>query len=321
MNDDTTNHPMKRCASKEDCWHPQSDNGWLPATLCFFGQRKSSKDWFRSNCKACEQIPAKDRYPKPPRDGMKRCTSKSDCLHLEQISGGWLPMTDQYWSLHSGISSGLNPKCKACESARGKEHYRSNRDRIIRRQVEHHRQNRERYNRYQSAYYKANREKVRSSAHQWYWSHRDQERKRLRKYYETEHGRAVRLTYRERNKDRVRQREREYTRKHPEAHSRAARRWRTNHPEKAKALEHRRRSRRKGAPGEFSPTDIRLQYQSQGGLCWWCSKPLNNIYHVDHVIPLSRGGTNDPRNLVCACEKCNLSKGAKTPAEWKGRLF
>ncbi|KAG1666407.1 hypothetical protein FOA52_006516 [Chlamydomonas sp. UWO 241] len=30
---------------------------------------------------------------------------------------------------------------------------------------------------------------------------------------------------------------------------------------------------------------------------------------VDHVIPRSKGGTDDPCNLVIACRKCNCQKG------------
>jgi len=33
--------------------------------------------------------------------------------------------------------------------------------------------------------------------------------------------------------------------------------------------------------------------------------------HVDHINPVSQGGTNDPANLQTLCEKCNLGKGAK----------
>jgi len=33
--------------------------------------------------------------------------------------------------------------------------------------------------------------------------------------------------------------------------------------------------------------------------------------HIDHVLPVSAGGTNDPDNLQVLCAKCNLSKGAK----------
>lgn len=39
-------------------------------------------------------------------------------------------------------------------------------------------------------------------------------------------------------------------------------------------------------------------------------------FHCDHVIPLSRGGSNAIENLATSCAPCNLSKGARTPAEW-----
>jgi len=32
---------------------------------------------------------------------------------------------------------------------------------------------------------------------------------------------------------------------------------------------------------------------------------------VDHIIPVVKGGTNDPENLVSACEPCNQGKHAK----------
>lgn len=35
----------------------------------------------------------------------------------------------------------------------------------------------------------------------------------------------------------------------------------------------------------------------------------------DHVMPVSRGGTNDRSNLVTACKPCNQTKGARTPEE------
>lgn len=43
------------------------------------------------------------------------------------------------------------------------------------------------------------------------------------------------------------------------------------------------------------------------GRCLWCgaTKKLT----VDHIRPLSRGGTNDVHNLQCLCVTCNKAKG------------
>ena len=49
--------------------------------------------------------------------------------------------------------------------------------------------------------------------------------------------------------------------------------------------------------------------------CKYCEKPLTE-YHVDHVVPLCKGGDNSKENLVIACPKCNLSKGGKLLSEW-----
>jgi 5-methylcytosine-specific restriction endonuclease McrA len=32
---------------------------------------------------------------------------------------------------------------------------------------------------------------------------------------------------------------------------------------------------------------------------------------VDHVIPIARGGSDDPENLIAACRRCNYSKQDK----------
>jgi len=44
--------------------------------------------------------------------------------------------------------------------------------------------------------------------------------------------------------------------------------------------------------------------------------------HVDHIVPRAQwgdrpGGVNDESNLRCACDRCNLGKGAQAPAKWE----
>jgi hypothetical protein len=46
--------------------------------------------------------------------------------------------------------------------------------------------------------------------------------------------------------------------------------------------------------------------------CRYCGRQSDKvIMHIDHVIPVCEGGTNDPENLVTACADCNLGKSSK----------
>lgn len=50
--------------------------------------------------------------------------------------------------------------------------------------------------------------------------------------------------------------------------------------------------------------------------CAYCGGSEGGI-HMDHVIPLSRGGRHAIGNVIPACQRCNLAKGAKLVVEWK----
>jgi 5-methylcytosine-specific restriction endonuclease McrA len=50
--------------------------------------------------------------------------------------------------------------------------------------------------------------------------------------------------------------------------------------------------------------------------CQYCGRvfPQKRL-NLDHVIPLSRGGSSGWDNVVCACVECNCRKGNRTPDE------
>ena len=50
--------------------------------------------------------------------------------------------------------------------------------------------------------------------------------------------------------------------------------------------------------------------------CYLCGKliPLGER-HVDHIVPLSKGGVHAAGNMAIACATCNLKKGSKLPQE------
>lgn len=51
--------------------------------------------------------------------------------------------------------------------------------------------------------------------------------------------------------------------------------------------------------------------------CFYCGS--YNQIEIDHVLPISRGGTHSVGNLVSACLKCNRSKKDKTIMEWRNQ--
>jgi hypothetical protein len=49
-------------------------------------------------------------------------------------------------------------------------------------------------------------------------------------------------------------------------------------------------------------------YDRDDGTCQKCGSTVD--LHFDHIVPFSKGGSNEPENVQLLCSKCNLSKGA-----------
>lgn len=136
-----------------------------------------------------------------------------------------------------------------------------------------------------------NVEKAREYQNNYFQRNRDKELKRLASYYEA-------------NPD-----------KRQEANARREE-WRKANREKARSYVRNRRARIKQSEGQHSAADIAKILEGQKRCCWWCSKKLSGKkYHVDHRIPIARGGSNGPENLVISCAPCNQKKNSKMPWE------
>jgi 5-methylcytosine-specific restriction endonuclease McrA len=42
-----------------------------------------------------------------------------------------------------------------------------------------------------------------------------------------------------------------------------------------------------------------------------CGRSILGGYHIDHIVPIAKGGTSERRNLQLLAPICNLRKGAK----------
>ena len=61
-------------------------------------------------------------------------------------------------------------------------------------------------------------------------------------------------------------------------------------------------------------------FARDGYRCQFCHRSQQEFRHRecltrDHLVPLSRGGTNDWTNVVTACSSCNTRKGNRLPEE------
>ena len=48
-----------------------------------------------------------------------------------------------------------------------------------------------------------------------------------------------------------------------------------------------------------------------GHMCQLCGT-TEEPFHIDHIVPRSKGGTSDLDNLQVLCKRCNLAKGSRS---------
>jgi 5-methylcytosine-specific restriction endonuclease McrA len=122
--------------------------------------------------------------------------------------------------------------------------------------------------------------------------------------------------YVKRNPEVPRENSRRWRLANPAKHRAAVDAWQRAHPDAGRVAASRHRSRVAGSVGKYTARDLTRIFLDQGGLCHYCDTPLGEKFHADHKQPVSRGGSNWPGNIACACASCNQHKGAKTEAEF-----
>lgn len=128
---------------------------------------------------------------------------------------------------------------------------------------------------------------------------------------------AYHAAYQVANRHRTIARLKKWRRDNPERNKEHGRKWRAENPHLVVIKEQRRRARIKGVGGDLSP-DIHARLMDlQRGKCAVCGTPISKGFrHLDHIMPISKGGTNTDDNVQLLCPTCNLSKSAKHPVDF-----
>ena len=91
------------------------------------------------------------------------------------------------------------------------------------------------------------------------------------------------------------------------------RKWAANNPVKSKAQKRRSNLRRR-AEGGITEEVRQFILDSYSSKCVYCGE--EGKMEIDHIIPVSKGGTNHIDNLAPACRSCNASKNDRLLEEW-----
>lgn len=108
------------------------------------------------------------------------------------------------------------------------------------------------------------------------------------------------------NGDKMREADREY-----------AKRWRKNNKFKSNQWAAKQRAvKKKVKIGKIVKADIDALFGKQKGKCAICFKTIKGKWHIDHIVPLAKGGPHELKNFQLTHPICNIRKRHIDPIEF-----
>lgn len=272
----------------------------LPLTEENWYKRKRAKDGFMTQCRECHKSNMREQGAKNKDELNRRRRERYRANHDE--------IREQRREYRRQNRDRINAQLR--------QSYHRHRERNLAKMRERYQQNRDERKAQNRAHYLANREHILAHQRTDEFRKRERELSSARRRANPDKHRLYMIEWRANNREKARAVSRRAYRNNPEYHKGYQKRYRRENPHKIAVHHSRRRARFVSAEGSFSGSDITSLFETQGGKCAYCGTSIKNGYHVDHIVPLSRGGSNWPENLCLACPPCNLAKNDKTPEEW-----
>ena len=196
---------------------------------------------------------------------------------------------------------GLRGECKACVAAKQADYNRKHAEQIAAKKKEsYYAEGAEEVRKGKSAaYYQANRDRLMRNAREHHARAADAISERRKANRAKLHSQT--MAWRAANADRVRK---------------VTRAWYHANKDRLRPSRKAAKAMRRAA-GAIDAAVVSFLMNAQRGKCAVCKASIaEGPYHLDHIKPLARGGTNQRTNLQLLCPPCNLSKSAKDPIDF-----
>lgn len=221
------------------------------------------------------------------------------------------------FSRHNGTKSsksGYRSTCKSCDVEYNRLYRERNREKVNANKRRWAKENRHLIRPGDARYRERNRDRIKEYYAEWRLKNLDAIRAYQKQYAIENRERKALLDklWAQSNKDRVNAASRRYRAKHPEKVAQIKKAQATKHPETKRNNSLRRRARLvQNGIYLVTKKDIAKIIANP---CAYCGSKAE---HIDHVIPIAKGGAHKVGNLVAACQSCNQRKSDKFLSVWK----
>lgn len=182
---------------------------------------------------------------------------------------------------------GLHNQCKKCRKEYQKERYQNNKEQLNKYQKEYNKKNKKQINKYQKDYYQNNKEQLKKNKKEYRKSNKEEINKHQRIYYQI-------------NKKQIN----EYQKK-----------YRKNNKEYFKTTKQKRRTLKQNSGGSYTVEQWNEALKYFNNKCAYSGKPMEQV-SVEHIIPITKGGTSYIWNIIPCELSLNKSKNNKYLLEW-----
>lgn len=101
----------------------------------------------------------------------------------------------------------------------------------------------------------------------------------------------------------------------------AAADWARRNPEKRKAISRQYKAKRRAQEEVgIGGGTLAAWTRDQPKVCFYCDADCEGNFHIDHFMPLAKGGAHVLNNLRVSCAPCNLHKSDKLPDVWMSEV-